>query len=152
MRVQWPVKELVAHKPEWLKKDADFLSNVHEKIGLSFDYVALRDIEEGEEVFMDYGDDWIAAWEAHVANWKPVTNAQLYVHSSEWSEPGLRTLKELSDHAYPPNLVTLCRESYRRQGNRKGQPDGQIHQGRHGLVEKRDGKILEDGEVKSCCC
>ena len=67
---------------------------------------------------MDYGDDWIAAWDAHVANWKPVANAQLYVHSSEWNEPGLRTLEELSYHPYPPNLLTLCRESYRRDGNR----------------------------------
>lgn len=118
VRVQWPAKELVAHKPDWLNKDLEFLSNVHEKIGLSFDYVALRDIEEGEEVFMDYGDDWIAAWEAHVANWKPVANAQFYVHSSEWNEPGLRTLEEVSYHPYPPNLLTLCRESYRRDGNR----------------------------------
>lgn len=118
VKVQWPVKELVAHKPDWLTKDINFLSNVHEKIGLSFDYVALRDIQEGEEIFLDYGDDWIEAWETHVANWKPVPNAEYYVHSSEWTEPALRTLEELSENPYPPNLQTLCKESYRRDGHR----------------------------------
>ena len=117
VEVQWPAKELVAHKPEWLSKDIEFISNVHEKIGLSFDYVALRDIEEGEEVFMDYGDDWIKAWEDHVASWKPIPNAENYIHSSEWNER-LRTLEELSSDPYPPNLLTLCHESYRVDGDR----------------------------------
>ncbi|KAG7360202.1 SET methyltransferase domain containing protein [Nitzschia inconspicua] len=53
--------ELVAHKPEWLEQDIDFLRDTNNKIGLSFDYVALRDIKQGEEVFMDYGDEWLSA-------------------------------------------------------------------------------------------
>jgi hypothetical protein len=59
VRIQWPGKELVAHKPAWLKKDVTFLRDTIDKIGLSFDYVALRDIKEGEEVFMDYGHEWV---------------------------------------------------------------------------------------------
>ena len=55
VKVRWPDKELIAHKPEWLHKDADFLRHTIQKIGLSFEYVALRDIAEGEEIFMDYG-------------------------------------------------------------------------------------------------
>jgi hypothetical protein len=50
VKVKWPEKELIAHKPEWLKKDPDFLRNTIEKIGLSFEYVALMDIKEGDEV------------------------------------------------------------------------------------------------------
>jgi hypothetical protein len=118
VKVQWPVKELVAHKPEWLTKDIDYLTNLHEKIGLSFDYVALRDLKEGEEIFMDYGDDWIEAWDQHVKNWKPVPDADNYVHSTEWTEPTLRTLEEVSENPYPPNLHTLCKESYRVQGTK----------------------------------
>lgn len=117
VKVVWPSKELVAHKPDWLNKDIEFLRNVHEKIGLSFDYVALRDLEEGEEIFMDYGDDWIAAWDEHVKNWKPLPNSEKYVHSTAWTEPHLRTLEELSDNPYPPNLHTLCRESYKQEGD-----------------------------------
>lgn len=59
VRVQWPTKELVAYKPDWLSKDIEFLRDSIDKIGLSFDYVALRHIKEGEEVTMDYGDEWV---------------------------------------------------------------------------------------------
>ena len=60
VRIQWPTEELIAHKPEWLQKDINFLRDTIDKIGLSFDYVALRDIKEGEEIFMDYGDEWVS--------------------------------------------------------------------------------------------
>lgn len=59
VRVEWPSNEMVAHKPEWLTKDISFLRDTIDKIGLSFDYVATRDIREGEEVLMDYGDEWV---------------------------------------------------------------------------------------------
>ena len=36
---------------------------------LVVDLVALADIQEGDEIFIDYGEDWEAAWQHHVANW-----------------------------------------------------------------------------------
>eukprot|EP00546_Thalassionema_frauenfeldii_P022189 CAMPEP_0178905078 /NCGR_PEP_ID=MMETSP0786-20121207/6060_1 /TAXON_ID=186022 /ORGANISM="Thalassionema frauenfeldii, Strain CCMP 1798" /LENGTH=562 /DNA_ID=CAMNT_0020576615 /DNA_START=137 /DNA_END=1822 /DNA_ORIENTATION=- len=110
VKVQWPAVELVAHKPEWLGKSPTDLHHVQSKIGLSLDYVALRDIEVGEEVFMDYGDEWIEAWERHVQEWSP--EEEPYVHSTEWTEPYLRTLEELITNPYPSNLITLCTVSY----------------------------------------
>ena len=61
MRIQWPADELVCHKPDWLHQNTKFLKNVRKKIGLSFEFVALRDIAEGEEIFMDYGNAWSQA-------------------------------------------------------------------------------------------
>jgi hypothetical protein len=40
-------------------------------VQLAFDYVALRDIKEGEELFLDYGDSFEAAWHRHVASYTP---------------------------------------------------------------------------------
>ena len=117
VKVQWPDKELIAHKPEWLSENIEFLSNVHEKIGLSFNYVALRDLEEGEELFMDYGDEWIAAWEAHVAQWQPKPGSENYAHATEWQETHLRTRDELTSNPYPKNLATLCIPSYKSDGH-----------------------------------
>lgn len=117
VKIQWPDKELIAHKPEWLSENIEFLSNVHEKIGLSFNYVALRDLEEGEELFIDYGDEWIAAWEAHVAQWQPKPDSEKYVHATEWPERHLRTRVELDTNPYPKNLATLCIPSYKSDGN-----------------------------------
>jgi hypothetical protein len=53
VKVRWPDKELVAHKPDWLTtKSPEDLKYIQEKIGISFEYVATRDIKKGEEVFM----------------------------------------------------------------------------------------------------
>ena len=111
VKIQWPQQESEAHKPEWLNKDLDFLIHTIDKIGLSFEYVALRDIKEGEEVFMDYGDEWQAAWDEHVCRWVPPADADTYKHSTEWKEP-LLTLEEQAKTPYPSNLVTVCVESY----------------------------------------
>jgi hypothetical protein len=50
VKVKWPQKELIAHKPEWLNENPEFLRNTIEKIGLSFEYYALEEIKEGDEV------------------------------------------------------------------------------------------------------
>lgn len=39
--------------------------------GLAMDVVALRNIQPGEEIMVDYGLDWETAWTAHTENWKP---------------------------------------------------------------------------------
>ena len=111
VKIVWPKKESVAHKPDWLHKDLDTISHTVEKIGLSFEYVALRDIQQDEEVFLDYGDDWQEAWDNHVRHWKPPPDSQDYKHSSEWQGP-LLTLLEQETTPYPSNLVTVCKESY----------------------------------------
>jgi hypothetical protein len=39
----------------------------------AFDYVALRDIKEGEKLFLDYGNGFEAAWQKHETNYKPIS-------------------------------------------------------------------------------
>lgn len=112
VKIRWPNKELVAHKPHFLNKTPEQLRHTLEKIGLSFEYVATRDIAEGEEVFMDYGDEWEAAWNDFVKNWKPLPGAENYIHSTEWEEEYIRTATELKSNPYPENLVVMCIESF----------------------------------------
>jgi len=113
VKVVWPDEEMVAHKPDFLERNITTIRYTLDKIGLSFDYIALRDIQEGEEILMDYGPAWEAAWKKHVEEWKPLEGADEYVHSTEWpkDEP-LRTIKELEHNPYPDNLETMCVESY----------------------------------------
>lgn len=118
VRIQWPTKELVAHKPHWLRQDLEFIRYSTANVGLSFDYIALRDIKEGEEVFIDYGEEWQHAWDKHVSEWEPPHDAANYVHSSSYNVTLLKTPSEYQDDPYPPNLVTVCAESYRRQGDK----------------------------------
>ena len=44
------------------------LSDVNTK--LMFDFVALNDIKSGEEILLDYGNEWEEAYKQHTANWK----------------------------------------------------------------------------------
>ena len=81
--------------------------------GLSMEIVALRDIEPGEEVFLDYGESWEQAWEEHVATWKPPVQDEEYtVTAKEANEQGdslellvTGDLRKVSDHPY---LFTGC--------------------------------------------
>jgi hypothetical protein len=47
--------------------------NAH--IALLLEVVATRDIAQGEEVFLDYGPEWEAAWQAHVEQWNKLVSA-----------------------------------------------------------------------------
>ncbi len=118
VRIQWPTKDLVAHKPYWLEQDLEFIRYSTANVGLSFDYIALRDIQEGEEVFIDYGKEWQEAWDEHVARWQPPEDATDYVHSSRFEVKLLKTPSELRNDPYPSNLVTICAESYHREGDK----------------------------------
>lgn len=68
-KIVWSLKTS-AHL-EWMKQPVEKWA-YSSQAGLGFDYVALRDIAAGEEIFIDYGDDWQAAWNRHINNWKPV--------------------------------------------------------------------------------
>lgn len=68
--------------PEWLQLPPESMEKDHHN-GLVFNVVALRDIEEGEEVLLDYGPDWQAAWDNHVAQWKPPPNSNKYKSAYE---------------------------------------------------------------------
>ena len=73
---------------------------------LAMKLVALRDIEAGEEIFWDYGDEWEAAWQKHVQEWKPVEGAETYISAFEMNQQVdhvFRTEAEQEDSPYPPN-------------------------------------------------
>lgn len=55
---------------KWRELSLEELSKQNHR-GLSFEIYSLRDIDPGEEIFMDYGIEWENAWDAHMLNWKP---------------------------------------------------------------------------------
>jgi hypothetical protein len=82
--------------------------------------VALRDLVAGEELFLDYGPEWEAAWEQHVANWEPLPGAQSYVYPEDMDDTAtLRTVKEQETDPYPNNLITMCMTSNGGHGRSK---------------------------------
>jgi SET domain len=112
------------HKPSLLHMSVAAL-DADPSAKLSMDVVATREILKGEEIFMDYGDEWEDAWQQHVRNWKPVEDAERYVNSyalnSNTSVP-LRTEFELL-HDPIPNVELWCSQSYLNQTWKDFYPD-----------------------------
>ena len=54
-------------------------------MGIGMRVVALRDIEEGEEVFIDYGNEWQQSWDQYMQGWKAYID-----ENPEWSFKGPR--------------------------------------------------------------
>jgi hypothetical protein len=95
-----------------LAENPNLLIDQPARLGLFLEYVALRDISVGEEIFIDYGDDWIAAWDKHLREWKPKPEDANYMSAVEFSshhgaEP-IRTQNEQTKNPYPDNLQTAC--------------------------------------------
>jgi hypothetical protein len=115
------------HHKEWLEKSVDFLEDQW-TAGLMLEFVATRDIQAGEEVFIDYGEEWQNAWDEHVKKWKPITKESDYNNLTWWTEKRetangdpitasqlnndqdipIRTLEEQQTNPYPHNVEIQC--------------------------------------------
>jgi hypothetical protein len=95
------------HKNELLYMDFDAFWSAVKPGQLILEIHALRDLIAGEELLLDYGPAWQAAWEEHVANWRPAVAAYVYPEDMDDTEI-LRTVKEQETDPYPSNLITMC--------------------------------------------
>lgn len=73
--------------------------------------VALRDISKGEEIYLDYGNEWEEAWKTHVDNWRPnPSDVKHYAHkmNADARFAIIRTLEEQKTDPYPESIFTSC--------------------------------------------
>lgn len=66
----------------WLEQPVAYFDNVW-RTGMAFEYIALTDIKEGDEITVDYGNEWQEAWDKHVDRWEPPENANTYISSQQ---------------------------------------------------------------------
>lgn len=127
VKLQWSTKN---NNNQWLKWSISDLEDHADEPGLALELVALRDILPGDEIVMDYGSDWSAAWEAHVQAMTVLHGGQpqkqeqkiaskqrqvlLYTPAHVMDEVAskLRTSTEQMDYPYPSNLQTSCFYEY----------------------------------------
>jgi hypothetical protein len=97
------------HHHTWLDLPYDQYATMDYPGGLILDVIALRDIQDGEELFMNYGDAWHNAWEQHVKTWKPDESAKSYVYPQDVdpTKP-YKTVEEQLKDPYAKNLQTVC--------------------------------------------
>jgi hypothetical protein len=51
-------------------------------IDMIVELVATRPINKGEEILLDYGEDWATAWKEHVSKWKKATKKSAFSKSA----------------------------------------------------------------------
>ena len=122
LSVRWAPNGHMGHNETWLSMPiADLLTKETIKPSLAWDFVATRDIDEGEELLLDYGPAWQEAWTKHVIEWEakkerqdPEENSWTdeYKPAAEFRDEiagdVLRTAEEQEDDPYPPNVEMVC--------------------------------------------
>jgi hypothetical protein len=116
--IRWAPDGELSHNATWLQQTsvADMANEYSTK--LAIDFVALRDIQPGEEIFLDYGDEWEEAWIRHVKTWEQYSGHLGALHTryqpaSLYNLDGgllIRTKQEQESDPYPANLELRCHE------------------------------------------
>jgi hypothetical protein len=106
--VRWSSPGKLRHNPSLFDQSADEIMDSYKGPQLGIEYVALIDIEEGHELFLDYGEKWEEAWDNHVKRWRPVKDNTI---ASDWNgmvnEP-IRTKEEEVHNPYPASIIVRC--------------------------------------------
>jgi hypothetical protein len=103
------------HHEELFQQYAKAVAVTHGK-GLVIDVLALELIEEGDEIYIDYGEAWTKAWNDHVKRWQAPSGSSHYRTADQWyndkllnANPNIvRTVDEQKKDPYPENLQTIC--------------------------------------------
>jgi SET domain len=106
VRVEWSRHAM--HHGTWLDLPLSQFLQMDYPGGLIMDVIAMRDIAEGEELFMDYGPAWEQAWETHLDTWKPSDLSYVYPQDVDTKTQPFRTLEEQKKDPYADNLATVC--------------------------------------------
>ena len=102
------------HHQHWFDlKPETLMEEGNEHIGLLMEVVALKDIAPGEEVTIDYGPEWAAAWDEHVQKWeaavKEGTIASVWpTRAVDYNNQFVNKPFPLSADEYPENLMLKC--------------------------------------------
>jgi hypothetical protein len=113
VKIQWAKQGSLNQDDSLLRMDPIQLEN-QTTSRLAFEYIATRDIYTGEEMFLNYGDDWEKAWEAHQQSWKESVKdeKEVYSNAHEYNKrhanARLKTSLEVLADPYPTNLQIRC--------------------------------------------
>lgn len=111
--------------PQWMNQTmkSGWVHDQHS--GLSWDFVATRDIQPNEEIFIDYGVQWDVAWSHHVKKWQPAkdnhSETRPYIPAFKLENDVNLVIKTMNDdysigsfyYHYSENIKVYIREEYR---------------------------------------
>jgi hypothetical protein len=105
VKLQWSAKSLEdIHQP-----DKTLQEIYEENPTLLLELVAIKEINQGDEIYLDYGRLWEDAWWHHVHEiWKPINEHYTPSYVMDDAIRMLRTEQEEKEHPYPKNVFTSC--------------------------------------------
>ena len=114
-----PIVNLINHFPEsnvqlrWSKASEQYLTKPISfedptRPHLLMELVATKSINEGDEIYLDYGRAWEEAWFHHKQEWKGYDLHYTPSYVMDDAIQMLRTQQEQKGHEYPYNLFTSC--------------------------------------------
>jgi hypothetical protein len=114
VKMQWEEDGVMGHKANLLESSPDAMGDLPSP-GLIMSFVATRDIQKGEEIFLDYGNAWEEAWRKHERAFDERRNLhEGYISAREWNDLHatsiLRTVAEQASTPYPSNMELHCLE------------------------------------------
>ncbi len=84
-----------------------------DKIVIVMKVVALREIDEDEEITLDYGGQWQMAWDAYIKQWETFAAGRPHPLTAEdvraqYLRKPLQTRETIIADPYPPDITTAC--------------------------------------------
>jgi len=77
--------------------------------GLVLEIVATKDIKEGEEVLIDYGDEWQDAWDNHVREWNANKEDSWPLRALDLNQiHKKKAYRTKFEEPYPDNVMLKC--------------------------------------------
>lgn len=108
-------ENLEIHDPELLNRNP-FQYSKQSNAKLAYELMAMRDIEEGEEILIDYGPEWVKAWERYKTNWEKAhgsndswkLKARDLVKAHKGKPFPLHEIKGQDPDSYPEGVWVAC--------------------------------------------
>eukprot|EP00934_Nitzschia_sp_Nitz4_P007695 Nitzschia sp. Nitz4//scaffold67_size101165//64552//66429//NITZ4_004533-RA/size101165-processed-gene-0.44-mRNA-1//1//CDS//3329556486//7685//frame0 len=87
VRIEWPHDGVLSHDSSYLQKPINAWDETVYAKKLALQFVATKPIQSGDELFLDYGNAWIQAWEKHKVLWsKPGMHQNAgYLSAAAWN-------------------------------------------------------------------
>ena len=107
VRLVWASPQRSQHNPDRLEEEVRMFDK-YTSSQLAMELVATKDIAEGDEIFLDYGDEWEVAWQKHLTLWKPEPGSDNYHSAYEMNQHYnhvFRTQFEQMHDPYPSNVI-----------------------------------------------
>jgi hypothetical protein len=109
-KIVWSQNDGMMGHPEWINQPLSKWGG-QTKTGLSFDFVALRDIEASEEILIDYGSEWEEAWQQHVQTFEVARKK--YIPAFELNQMEVLRVYTMSEYEYNSDGVLIfCRRNH----------------------------------------